>query len=130
MIKVKAKSKYLRLSPRKARLIVNEVKGLSVSECMLALSHLPHKGASFALDVLKSAVSNAKNNLNISEDRLFIEDFQVEEGPRLKRMDKSHGARFDRGIIQKRMCHIGVELGVREKEEDKKVERKKNGKKS
>jgi len=112
---IKAEGKYLKIAARKVRLIVSAVKVLSIDNCIDQLSGMRKRGAGFILTVLKSALANAKNNLNVDSELLFIKDIQVKEGSRLKRLDKSHGARFDRGIRKKSTCHIEVILGVREK---------------
>lgn len=123
-MEIKAKGKYLKTSPRKARLVVEAVKSLEIDDCKVALVNMPKKAAGLVWQVVKSALYNAKNNFNLDESDLYIKDIQVREGPRLKRIDKSHGARFDRGIIQKRMCHIEVILGTKEEKVVKKKKKK------
>jgi len=116
---VKASGKYLRISPRKIRFVVGAISGLTVGEALLALADIRKRGAGLVLGVVESAIANAKNNFNLNEADLYIKDILVGEGPRLKRVDKSHGARFDRGTIKKRMCHVEVVLGVSGKETEK-----------
>jgi len=63
--------------------------------------------------LIYSASANAVNNLNLKEENLVVNQLLVDEGPRVKRMDKSHGARFNRGIIRKRTSHVKVILEER-----------------
>jgi len=109
-IVVKSEAKYLRVSPRKLRLVVKAIKNLSVTESLKKLKFLNKKEGKFLSKAIKTAIADAQNNFNLKTDSLIFKNILVQEGPKLKRMDKSHGARFNRGIIQKRMSHLVVEL--------------------
>jgi len=118
-MKIKAEAKYLPISPRKVRLVADLIRGKLVGESLTLLENIPKRGAGFLKKIIYSARSNAVNNLNLKEESLIVSQLLVDEGPRTKRMDKSHGARFDRGIIRKRTSHIKVVLEERGKSKSK-----------
>jgi len=113
MVQVKAEAKYLPISPRKVRLVADLIRGKSMGESLVLLENIPKKGAYFLKKLIYSASANAVNNLNLKEENLVVNQLLVDEGPRVKRMDKSHGARFNRGIIRKRTSHVKVILEER-----------------
>ena len=118
-MQVRAEAKFLPISPRKVRPIAAAVVKKPVNEALTLLSYMPKKGAFILRKVINSARANAVNNHHLLEENLFLKKVVVNEGPRLKRMDKSHSARFHRGIIQKRRAHILVVLETEEKKEKK-----------
>jgi len=118
-MQVRAEAKFLPISPRKVRLIAAVVVKKPVNEALSLLSHMPKKGAFILRKVVNSARANAVNNHHLLEEDLFLRKVVVNEGPRLKRMDKSHSARFHRGIVQKRRAHILVILEAEKKKEEK-----------
>ncbi len=73
------------MSPRKVRLVTNLIKGMGAPQAQAQLSFLVKKPAPLILKLLKSAVANAKNNFELSEDNLYIKQILVEVGPSLKR---------------------------------------------
>lgn len=105
-MEVKAVAKYIRVQPRKVRLVAREVRG---SEAILAANQLrfhPSKGAKALHKVLVSAIANAQENHGLSADQLRISTIAVDEGPRLKRM---HARAMGRGNrILKKTSHITV----------------------
>lgn len=105
-----AYTKYLKVSPRKVRLVANAVSHLRIDLALSQLALFDKDAAKPVLSTLKSALANALKNNSLEEKALRIKSIIVEEGARIKRMDKSHGARFARGIKQKRMSHIKVIL--------------------
>ncbi len=105
-----AYTKFIRMSPRKLRLVAKHVKSLGPDEASSKLPFLEKRAALPILKTLNSAIANAINNHKIEQKNLRIKNILIEEGARVKRMDKSHGARFNRGILQKRMSHIKVIL--------------------
>lgn len=109
-MEVQAYTKYVKTSPRKLRLVANAVSHLSLDLARSQLSLLDKDSAKPILLTLNSAVANAVKNNGLEEKSLRIKNIIIEEGARIKRMDKSHGARFARGIKQKRMSHIKVIL--------------------
>ena len=124
-----AKSKYVRQSPRKLRLVADQIRGLKVEEALILLENLNKKGAEPILAVLKQAVANAVNNFELKKEALKIESLEVGKGPMYKRMDKSHRS-FRWGTIQKRTAHIRLVLeGEKEATKVKKTEKVKKEKK-
>lgn len=114
MQKIIAKAKFVRMSPRKMRLITEAVKNLPLNLAIATLKALPKRAGAIVLKVLQQAVGNAKNNLKLSPENLSIKSLLVEEGPRFKRRDAhAHGARFDSGIRHKRSSHLVIELSTK-----------------
>ncbi len=94
----KAVAKTIRIAPRKTRLIINLIRGKKVSEAYAILMNQPQKAARVIEKVLKSATSNAVNNLNLKEENLFVKACFVDEGMVIKRakMDsRGHVGRKD-----------------------------------
>jgi len=120
-MEVTASAKYLRISPRKLRLLTRGLRGLSPDKALMKLKFQPQRGSEFLAKVLKQAVANAKNNFKVNEE-LTIKSLEVSEGPAFKRLDKSHGARFDRGIIKKRTAHVFLTLETAKKKMAESVE--------
>ncbi|HOM74167.1 MAG TPA: 50S ribosomal protein L22 [Fervidobacterium sp.] len=112
----RAVAKFVRISPRKARAVVNSIRGKNVSEAFNLLEFSSKKAARIINGVLKSAVANATNNLGLSEDNLYVSSCYVSDGPRMKRVWPRGRGRAD--IIQKRMSHITVVVTDREKEKE------------
>lgn len=103
----KAISKYLRISPRKVRPALAEIRRKPAIAALQILSVIPTKGARLAEKVLKSAIANA-NDLGLSETKLVITDFRADGGPVLKRFRPRSMGRADR--ILKRTSHLSVVL--------------------
>jgi large subunit ribosomal protein L22 len=99
---------YLRMTPRKVRSVANLIKGLPVAEAEAQLLNIRLRAAVPLLKLLRSAVSNLKNNKRMSEEKFFIESLRVDGGPMLKR-----GLPRARGMmspIQKKMSHVMLVL--------------------
>jgi large subunit ribosomal protein L22 len=109
-MEIKASAKFVRGSPRKVRLVAKTVIGLTPAEAIARLSLIRKKVSGTILKVIKQAMANAKNNFDLDPETLRIAEIRVGDGPRAKRLDKSHGARFDSGIIKKRFFHLWVTL--------------------
>jgi len=119
-MEVIAKSTFVRQSPRKLRLVADQIRGLKAEKAVVLLENLNKRAAKPILLTLKQGVSNAVNNFNLKKEELKIKSLEIGEGPRYKRMDKSHRA-FRWGTIQKRTAHIRMILeGEEEKEKKKK----------
>jgi large subunit ribosomal protein L22 len=104
---VTARASFVRYSPRKLRLVADAVRGMEPTKVIDYLAVVSKRAARPLLLVFKQAMANAKNNFQLSPANMKVVSLQVEEGPRgPKRMDKSHGARFDRGIKRRKMAHI------------------------
>lgn len=105
---VRSTTKYARISPKKARHVVREIQGLSVSDALDTLTYTPKKSAHLISKTLKSAIANAENNHELSADELIIKEATVGEGPTLKRFKPR--ARGSAGAIRKRTSHIFITL--------------------
>jgi large subunit ribosomal protein L22 len=108
---VRAQAKYVRMSPRKARLVAEHIRGRSVPEARAVLAFTSREAAGALEKVLQSAVSNAEANHGIAEDRLYVKATFVDGGPVLKRWRARARGRVAR--IRKRTCHITVQLAER-----------------
>jgi large subunit ribosomal protein L22 len=108
---VRAQAKYVRMSPRKARLVAEHIRGRSVPEARAVLRFTAREAAGELEKVLQSAVSNAEANHGIAEDRLYISAAYVDGGPVMKRWRARARGRVAR--IRKRTCHITVRLSER-----------------
>jgi large subunit ribosomal protein L22 len=108
---VRAQAKYVRMSPRKARLVAEHIRGRSVPEARAVLAFTAREAAGEIDKVLQSAVSNAEANHGIAEDRLYISAAYVDGGPVMKRWRARARGRVAR--IKKRTCHITVRLAER-----------------
>jgi large subunit ribosomal protein L22 len=108
---VRAQAKYVRISPRKARLVAQHIRGRSVPEARAVLAFTAREAADELQKVLQSAVSNAEANHGIPEDRLYIAHAYVDGGPVMKRWRARARGRVAR--IRKRTCHITVRLAER-----------------
>jgi large subunit ribosomal protein L22 len=111
-VQVSATAKYLRGSTRKARLVVQVIRGRSVEEAASLLRFMPQHAAKDVARVLKSATANAENNLNLPADELVVLDARADEGPTIKRWrPRAQGRAFP---IHKPQTHITVTVGNRE----------------
>ena len=111
-MRVTATAKYLRGSTRKARLVVEAIKGRPVEEAAAVLRFMPQHAAKDVAKVLKSATANAENNYNLSADELRVVSAVADEGPTLKRgRPRAQGRYF---AIMKRTSHITVAVADRE----------------
>lgn len=103
----KAIAKYQRVSPRKTRLVAQNVKGLPVEDALNMLKFTPNKPAGVLYGVVRSALANA-NQSNIDVDSMIVKEVIVNEGPTWKRfMPRSQGRAMH---IRKRTSHITVIL--------------------
>ncbi|MFS8492553.1 MAG: 50S ribosomal protein L22 [Limnochorda sp.] len=105
-VEARATARYQRISPYKARLAANLIRGRSVQEAEAILRFTPKKAAALFAKVLRSAVANAENNLNLDRRRLVVSQAYVDEGPTLKRIRPR--ARGMAHRIRKRTSHITV----------------------
>jgi large subunit ribosomal protein L22 len=107
---VRACAKFVHVSPRKARLVVDHIRGRTVPEARTILAFMPRAAVRDVEKVLRSAVANAESNpnLNWSGDDLMIASAYVDEGPTLKRWQARARGRVNQ--ILKRTCHITITL--------------------
>lgn len=111
-MEAKATARYVRTSARKARLVVDIVRGKSVAEAEAILRFTPRAAAEIVGKVVHSAVANAEKNLSVKPEALYVAQAFVDEGPTLKRMRPRAMGRASR--INKRTCHITVIVKQRE----------------
>lgn len=104
----RAVAKYIRISPRKVRLLMDEVRGKKVEEAINMLSFAPQKGGRILKKLINSAVANAQQNTGVDIDKLFIHRIFADQGPSLKRFIPRAQGRATR--ILKRTCHLTVVL--------------------
>lgn len=107
-MEAKAVGKYIRISPRKVRLIMDQIRGRKVEEALNRLSFAPQRGAFVLKKLINSAVANAEHNLNMDVDKLYIKQIFADEGPTLKRFRARAMGRATR--IRKRTSHLTVIL--------------------
>ena len=108
---VNAIAKYVRVSPRKARQVVDLIRGKSVRDAKYILKLTPRGAAPVVGKVLASAVANAENNNDMSAEDLYVARAFVDEGPTLKRFKPRAMGRASR--ISKRTSHITVSVDQR-----------------
>lgn len=105
-MEIQAKARYIRISPQKARLIADIVRGMNVEEAITILKFMPKKGARLIRKIIESAVANAGQTESIDLDTLYIKKILVDGGPMLKRFRPRAMGRATR--ILKRTSHITV----------------------
>ena len=103
-----AAAKFVRISPRKIRLIMDQVRGKRVEEALNMLSFAPQKGALILKKLIDSAVANAEQNSGVDVDALFVKRVYADEGPTLKRFRPRAQGRATK--IRKRSSHLTVVL--------------------
>jgi large subunit ribosomal protein L22 len=103
-MEVQAVAKYVKRTPRKARLVADSVKGLKVGDALAYLEFSPKHAAIDVAKVIKSAAANAEHNFNLNREELVVKQLLIDEGPTMKRL------RFrSRGMASqyfRRTCHI------------------------
>ncbi len=108
-MEAKAIAKGVRIPPRKARLVIDLIRGKKVVEADNILNNLNNKAARIIHKVLTSAVANAVNNNGLKEDSLYVTQAYINEGQTLKRI--KFGSRGHVDPIKKRTSHITVIVG-------------------
>ncbi|KRN04286.1 MULTISPECIES: 50S ribosomal protein L22 [Holzapfeliella] len=102
----KAKVRMVRLAPRKARLVVDLIRGRNAAEALAILQFTPKAGSPIVAKVLKSAIANAEHNFDLESANLYVSEAYVNEGPTLKRFrPRAKGAASP---INKRTSHITI----------------------
>src|SRR6185437_2203890 len=119
---VRAQARYVRCSARKARLVLEHIRGKQAAEAAAILAFQPRAAARDAGKVLASAIANAENNSGYDADDLVVVAAYADEGPTLKRWRPRARGRVNR--IRKRTCHITIQLAVAEPGEIKKPVRR------
>lgn len=111
-IVVRASSRYVRVAPRKARLVADQVRGLHIDRARALLQFSPRGAARDIGKLIESAASNAENNHDLVADEMRIAEITVDEGPTLRRFRPRALGRATR--INKRTSHIAVALSPEE----------------
>jgi len=113
-MEVRAITRYLPISPRKLRLVCDQVRGLDAEEALIILDYMPQKGATYVSKTLHSAMANAVNNFDLNRGELVISQIYAGDGPRAKRFTAGARGRYKPRV--KRTSHLWVM--VKEREED------------
>ena len=104
--------KYARISDRKARIVLEQIKGKDVTQALGILKYSPRYGSDLIEKVLKSAIANAEHNQDLDISSLFVQEAIADQGPTFKRIQpRARGMAFR---INKRTSHITVILNERE----------------
>jgi ribosomal protein L22 len=111
---VRASSRYVRVAPRKARLIADQVRGMHIEQARALLQFSPRGAAEDIRKLIESAAANAENNHDLVADEMLISEITVDEGPTLRRYRPRAMGRASR--INKRTCHIAVALSPEEED--------------
>jgi ribosomal protein L22 len=111
-IVVRASSRYVRVAPRKARLVADQVRGLHIDQARALLQFSPRGAAHDIGKLIESAASNAENNHDLVADEMKVAEITVDEGPTLRRFRPRALGRATR--INKRTSHIAVALSPEE----------------
>ena len=111
-METRATARFVRIAPRKARQVIDLIRGKQVDDALKILTFTPRLAAEVVTKVLKSAVANAENNHDLHRDSLVVAKAYVDQGPTMKRMHQRAQGRM--ALIRKRTSHITVVLGEKE----------------
>ena len=103
---VKAVSKYIRMSPSKARRVLRQIQGKSYKDALILLEFMPYASCEPIIKVLRSAAANARNNMNLDETNLVVKSAFADQGPVMKRFRPRAQGRAYR--ILKYTSHITI----------------------
>ena len=107
-----ATAKYIRISSRKVKVVIDLIRGKSVDDAEAILLYTPKAASEPVLKLLRSAIANAENNLELSRDSLYVAEIYANQGPTLKRYrPRTRGSAFH---IRKRTSHISIILDEKE----------------
>ena len=104
----KATLHYARITPRKARRVVDLIRGKKAGEALITLRFMPYRGSQFVEKILKSAMSNAEQKKAVNPEEMVISKAFVNQGPVMKRMEPRSMGRAN--VIRKRSSHITLIL--------------------
>jgi large subunit ribosomal protein L22 len=111
-LETRAVARFVRIAPRKARQVIDLIRGKQVSDAQTILKFTPRFSADIIGKVLNSAVANAENNHKMNRDRLIVSEAYVDQGPTMKRyMPRAQGRA---SLIHKRTSHITIVLAEKE----------------
>lgn len=108
-MEAKAVARFVRISPRKIRLIMDEIRGMRVEEALRLLTYSPQKGSALLKKLVDSAVANATANSEVDVDTLVVKRVFADEGPAWKRFSPRAMGRATQ--IRKKTSHLTVILG-------------------
>lgn len=102
----RAVARYIRMSPRKVRRVLDQIRGISYRDALILLEFMPYRACEPILKVVRSAVANAEHNLGLDPASLVISQAYADQGPVLKRYrPRAQGRAY---MIRKPTCHITV----------------------
>ncbi|HXX54161.1 MAG TPA: 50S ribosomal protein L22 [Thermodesulfovibrionales bacterium] len=104
----KATLRYARITPRKAKRVVDLIRGKKAGEALVTLRFMPYRGSQFIEKILKSAMSNAEQKKAVNPEEMVISEAFVNQGPVMKRMEPRAMGRAN--VIRKRSSHITLIL--------------------
>lgn len=105
-METRAVTRHLRISPRKARLVIDMIRGKSVGDALKILDFTPRKAARLVTKTLKAVVANAESTQNVDVDQLYVKTVAVDEGVTIKRfLPRAHGRATP---IRKRTAHLTI----------------------
>jgi len=107
----KAVSRYIRISPRKTRLVIDLIRGRQVDEALSILYSTNKKATAFLIKLLNSAIANAKRFPNVQQESLYVSKAHADNGPVMKRFRAEPMGRAS--VLRKRTSHITLELDTR-----------------
>jgi len=111
MAVTRAKARFIRVSPRKVRQVIDLIRGKDVQQALMVLNNLNKKSARIVAKVLNSAIANAHNNHGLKIQDLYISRIFADQGPMLKRY---RAASMGRAVmVRRRTSHITVELDLK-----------------
>ncbi len=105
-MEVRASLQRVRISPRKARLVVDMVRGKKVTDAIELMKFVPNRAADDVLRLLKSVAANAENNYDLDPNDLWVKEIYADDAPTLRRFKPKARGRV--GRILRRSCHITV----------------------
>ena len=106
IIQTKAVGRYIRISSRKVRRVLNQIRGKSYQQALMLLEFMPYRACGPIWQVIYSAAANAEHNLNLKKENLIISEAFADQGPVLKRFrPRAQGRVFK---ILKPTCHINI----------------------
>ncbi len=107
-MEARAVTRFIRLSPRKVRLVADEIRGKGVEEALNILKFVPKRSAGIVAKTLRTALANAENTQSVDVDRLYVKQVKVDEGGMWKRFTPRAQGRATR--IRKRLSHVTIVL--------------------
>ena len=110
-MEVRAKVRFISISPQKLRLVIDQVRGMDAEQAVTTLKFMPHKGAAFVSKAVASAMANAENNFDLDPTGMYVQTIFADEGPTQKRFKAGARGRYKPRI--RRTSHLTVVLAER-----------------